>query len=410
MAAISYLVPINLNKNEIQNGVFQVLATAPGSPVEGQFYYDSVDKVLYFHNGTGWVAASMSAASILSALLTVDGTGTGLDADLLDGEHGSHYLDRTNHTGTQAASTISDLASVVQAYSLDLFAAAAAAVDMGGFKVTNLENGTASGDAVNYGQLMASVNGLRWLAPVRAKTTGNITLSGEQTIDGVACVTGDRVAVLSQTTTTQDGIYLVSSGGWTRTTDFAVGQDMASASFFVQEGSTNADTQWSITNNLGGGVVGTDNLAPQQVGAGTSYTADGSTLSLSGTTFSIHASYVGQSSITTLGTITTGTWQGTAVAVAYGGTGATTAAGARTNLGAVGKYTATLGNGSSTSFAITQGTHGLASVGSMVAQVFDATSGAMVICDITINNSNGTVTFVFAVAPTTNQYRYVIMG
>lgn len=51
-------------------------------------------------------------------------------------------------------------------------------------------------------------------------------------------------------------------------------------------------------------------------------------------TFDISASYVGQATITTLGTITTGTWTGTAIAVANGGTGATSASGARTNLGA----------------------------------------------------------------------------
>lgn len=51
------------------------------------------------------------------------------------------------------------------------------------------------------------------------------------------------------------------------------------------------------------------------------------------TTITIAATYIGQTSITTLGTIATGTWQGTAVGVSYGGTGAGDAATARTNLG-----------------------------------------------------------------------------
>ncbi len=50
--------------------------------------------------------------------------------------------------------------------------------------------------------------------------------------------------------------------------------------------------------------------------------------------YDISAAYVGQGSITTLGTITTGVWNGTTIAIANGGTGATDAAGARTNLGA----------------------------------------------------------------------------
>ena len=54
---------------------------------------------------------------------------------------------------------------------------------------------------------------------VRVATTANITLSGIQTIDTVTLVEGDRVLVKNQTTTSQNGIYIVSSGAWTRATD-----------------------------------------------------------------------------------------------------------------------------------------------------------------------------------------------
>jgi hypothetical protein len=63
-------------------------------------------------------------------------------------------------------------------------------------------------------------------------------------------------------------------------------------------------------------------------------------------TFDIAATYVGQSSITTLGTVTTGTWQATQVGILYGGTGATTASGARTNLGLGNSATRDVGTGS----------------------------------------------------------------
>jgi hypothetical protein len=69
------------------------------------------------------------------------------------------------------------------------------------------------------------------------------------------------------------------------------------------------------------------------------------------------------------------------------------------------KVTGTIGNGSLTSLAVT---HGLGSQ-YVTAQLFDATSNAMVECDITLTSSTVT-TFTFAVAPTTNQYRYVIVG
>lgn len=63
-------------------------------------------------------------------------------------------------------------------------------------------------------------------APCRVATTANITLSGEQTIDGVAVVEGDRVLVKDQTDTTENGIYDASTGAWTRALDFDGANDV----------------------------------------------------------------------------------------------------------------------------------------------------------------------------------------
>ena len=64
--ALQYLTDINLNKNELQNAVIQNLATAPGTPVEGQIYYDSTvgDKQLYFYNGSAWIPVSGDITSV----------------------------------------------------------------------------------------------------------------------------------------------------------------------------------------------------------------------------------------------------------------------------------------------------------------------------------------------------------
>lgn len=62
--AINYLSSIDLNKNELQNGVIHVLASAPSNPVEGQIYYNSTDTKLYFYDGTNWIDASGDIKSV----------------------------------------------------------------------------------------------------------------------------------------------------------------------------------------------------------------------------------------------------------------------------------------------------------------------------------------------------------
>jgi hypothetical protein len=62
--------------------------------------------------------------------------------------------------------------------------------------------------------------------PVRVATTANITLNGEQTIDSVAIVDGDRVLVMNQTDGTENGIYECGSGDWSRVADFNASGDV----------------------------------------------------------------------------------------------------------------------------------------------------------------------------------------
>ena len=67
--AIQYLNSINLNKNQLQNAVIHVLGTPPGNPVQGQVYYNSTDKRLYFFDGTIWIDASGDIKSVNSSTI-----------------------------------------------------------------------------------------------------------------------------------------------------------------------------------------------------------------------------------------------------------------------------------------------------------------------------------------------------
>lgn len=70
-------------------------------------------------------------------------------------------------------------------------------------------------------------------APVTVATSSNITLSGTQTIDSVAVVANDRVLVRAQTDNTENGIYVVSAGAWTRATDFNAADDVINGQLIV---------------------------------------------------------------------------------------------------------------------------------------------------------------------------------
>jgi hypothetical protein len=94
------------------------------------------------------------------------------------------------------------------------------------------------------------------------------------------------------------------------------------------------------------------------------------------------------------------------LAVGSGGTNATTAAGARTNLGATGKYAATFGDGSTTSYVIT---HSLGTNDVIVGVYYVATPFQVVQCEVQLTSTN-TITLVFAVAPASNSLRVVVIG
>jgi hypothetical protein len=122
----------------------------------------------------------------------------------------------------------------------------------------------------------------------RVATTDPITLSGLQTVDGISLVSNDRVLVKNQTDGAENGIYVVSTGSWTRSIDFNTSdgyQVTAGAFMFIEEGSTNSGSGWMLTTH-GPITLGTTPLTfekfngLQQITAGAGMNKIGDTLNV----------------------------------------------------------------------------------------------------------------------------------
>lgn len=127
------------------------------------------------------------------------------------------------------------------------------------------------------------ISGLTWKTEVACATTVNITLSGEQTIDGVV-TSASRVCVKNQSAATENGLYLSAAGAWTRTTDADSGAELAGATVYVGAGTTNGNTQWSCSNTTI--IIGVTNVTFVQIAGAGVYT-NGTGITLTGNVFSI---------------------------------------------------------------------------------------------------------------------------
>lgn len=392
-------------------------------------------------NTPGTVVSRDASGNFSAGMITADLTGdvTGEVSSLANHDTDDLAEGTTNLYFTDAR---------VQANTLDSLANPVADLDLNNHKITNLADPTSPQDAATKAYVDAARSGLDVKQSVRVATTTalpafayndlNIIASanGALTIDSVSVNTGDRILVKNETGTgaAYNGIYFVSSTGGASSPFVLVRADDANSSAevtagmftFVAEGTVNADSGWVLTTNDTIALDTTELYFAQfsgagQITAGAGLTKSGNTIDAVGTSnritvnadsIDIASTYVGQSSITTLGTITTGTWNGTAVGVAYGGTGASTALGARQNLGATTKYATTLtGDGAQTSFTVT---HNLDTLDVTVG-VYDTLSGNndIVYPEIRISTNN-TVTIMFDQAPSgggsPQTYRVVVIG
>lgn len=258
-------------------------------------------------------------------------------------------------------------------------------LDLVNKKITNLQDPSSAQDAATKAYVDGLFGGLDWKNSVRAATTANITLSGAQTIDGVSVIAGDRVLVKDQTTASTNGIYVAAAGAWARATDFDVNAEVtAGAVIPVAEGTANGDKAFILTTN-DPIVVATTSLtfSPMPTGGSTGY----ATVQEGGS----------------------GLTQRTILNFGNGVIATDNAGSTRTDVDidtavVVRKYSAAIGDGSSTSITVT---HSLGTQDVTVAVFLASGTFEEVICDVE-HTSTSVVTLKFATAPTSGQYRVVV--
>lgn len=431
--ATKFLTNLDLNQNQILNATFEVVGTDPVSGnFEGRMIYNSTtDSIKVYGNGA-W----------RSFVNSITKGGDYTDAITISESNGQVTL-TLNLADTDSAGLLSaTFWNALNDATSDATASKIAKRDANGnIKVATP---TDAAHAATKGYVDAARQGLDVKQSVRAATTGPVLLAsgieaGDVIDTTVTLVAGNRVLVKDQATASENGIYVVqATGAAVRATDANGTADTGEVSggtfTFVEEGTVNADSGWVVSSN-GPITVGTDPIAWVQfsgagsITAGDGLTKDGNTLNVGGTTdritvtanaVDIASTYAGQSTITTLGTITAGTWNGTDIAVADGGTGSGTASGARTNLA----DTSTSGLTTSTPVLARIAKQGCAasSVGvssttvvhnfgttDVMVQVYEVSTGATIICDVTRANSN-TVTVVMNGTISANDYTIVVTG
>ena len=362
-------------------------SSAPTSLANAELAFTEGTETLFIGKGTG--GAGGSATSVIK----IGGKGGFFDKDTV--QNANKVLSGPT-TGSDAAPTfralvaadipslahtkISDFDAGVRTNTLSQMAAPTGAVSMNSQKITGLADPTGDNDAANKGYVDGVAQGLDVKDSVVATTTANGTLSSAfangQSIDGVTLQTGDRILIKNQTTASQNGIYNVNaSGAPSRTTDMATGANAAGAFVFVEQGTINAENGFTCTSDTGSAVVGTNNLTFAQFsGAGQVIAGDG--LDKSGNTLSVDLKANGglviestEIAVKLDASSITGT-----LAISDGGTGATSATAALTNLG-FSNYGKTLIDDADAAAART--TLGLGSIATQAANSVAITGGSI---------------------------------
>lgn len=386
--AQKFVTNLDLNKNELQNAAIQNLAAAPSSPADGQIYFNTTDSTLYLYDGTGWVDLTGDIQSIVA--------GTGLDGGGTDGDITIDLADTAVTPGSYGSSTAIPVFTVDQQGRLTAASTASISTTLNIAADAGTDDGVAlATDTLTIaggGNINTSVTG----DTITVNLDSDVTIANDLTVTGDLTVNGTTTTVNSTVVTIDDPI-------------FTLGGDTAPASdddkdrgveFRWHDGAAAKTGFFGYDDSTGRFTFIPDATNTAEVFSGTLGDID------------VNAYYVNGTEVLS---------DTTDLPVAYGGTGASSAADARDNLAdtstsGLTTSTPTLARiaaqdcaASSGSTSATTVTHNFGSQ-DVVVQVFEVATNATVVADVVRTSTNAVTVTINGASISSGDYRIVVTG